>query len=67
MDMIRQGFPIIDIVVKKPKKVQEKVQTILYFMDTDEFTFPFDINIAYDAGFDVVVPLANVTATTPRS
>ncbi|HMF34210.1 MAG TPA: NAD(P)-dependent methylenetetrahydromethanopterin dehydrogenase [Candidatus Lokiarchaeia archaeon] len=66
MDLMKQGFPIIDIVVKKPKKAAEKVQTILYFMDTDEFASPFDINMAYDAGFDVVVPLANVKASNAQ-
>jgi len=66
MDLVKTGFPIIDITVKKPKKAADKVQTILYFMDTDEFASPFDINMAYDAGFDVVVPLSKVKASTAQ-
>ncbi|MFX1298569.1 MAG: hypothetical protein ACFFD2_27390, partial [Promethearchaeota archaeon] len=36
-----------------PIKVKEKKQKdkILYFFDTDEYASPFDINMAYDAGF----------------
>ncbi|MHA1869706.1 MAG: methylene-tetrahydromethanopterin dehydrogenase N-terminal domain-containing protein [Promethearchaeota archaeon] len=33
---------------------------ILYLLDADEWASPFDINVAYDAGFDVVVPYGNV-------
>ncbi|HME55115.1 MAG TPA: methylene-tetrahydromethanopterin dehydrogenase N-terminal domain-containing protein [Candidatus Lokiarchaeia archaeon] len=43
----------------KTKAVQEK---ILYMFDTDAFASPFDINMAYDAGFNVVIPFAGVTA-----
>jgi methylene-tetrahydromethanopterin dehydrogenase len=53
-------FEIMPIKVKKQKK-EEK---ILYFFDTDEYASPFDINMAYDAGFDVVVPFSKVTAQT---
>ena len=35
---------------------------ICYFFDTDEMASPFDINMAYDAGFDVVVPVPSINA-----
>ncbi|MEM3563395.1 MAG: NAD(P)-dependent methylenetetrahydromethanopterin dehydrogenase [Candidatus Jordarchaeaceae archaeon] len=47
---------IIPIVVKK----KEQRQHILYFLDTDQHASPFDMNMAYDAGFDVVIPLGGV-------
>lgn len=49
---------VIPIVVKK----KEQRQHILYFLDTDSHASPFDMNMAYDAGFDVVVPLGGVKA-----
>ncbi len=65
MEAIQNGLPVIEIKVKNPKKSQ-KLNTILYFMDTDDYASPFDINMAYDAGFDVVVPLPQVTAEKAR-
>ncbi|MBY9005442.1 MAG: hypothetical protein KGD63_01660 [Candidatus Lokiarchaeota archaeon] len=41
---------------------QKSTKKICYFLDTDENASPFDINMAYDAGFDVVVPYNNMTA-----
>ena len=38
------------------------MRDILLLFDTDEYTTPFDILISYDAGFDIVVPYAKVTA-----
>lgn len=38
------------------------MKDILLLFDTDEYTTPFDILISYDAGFDIVVPYAKVTA-----
>ncbi|MFX1273699.1 MAG: methylene-tetrahydromethanopterin dehydrogenase N-terminal domain-containing protein [Promethearchaeota archaeon] len=46
------------IVIKK-KETSDK---ICYFFDTDENASPFDINMAYDAGFDIVVPISRMTA-----
>ena len=43
------------------KKEAEDQPYILFFLDTDERASPFDICMAYDAGFDVVVPYENVT------
>jgi len=46
------------IVIKK-KDLSDK---ICYFFDTDEHASPFDINMAYDAGFDIVIPISHMTA-----
>ncbi|MFX1451992.1 MAG: NAD(P)-dependent methylenetetrahydromethanopterin dehydrogenase, partial [Promethearchaeota archaeon] len=51
---------ILEIMPVKIKK-KDKSDKILYFFDTDEFASPFDINMAYDAGFDIVVPFNKVT------
>jgi len=47
-----------------PIKIKKKInlEKIIYFFDTDEHVSPFDINMAYDAGFDVVIPVGNVRA-----
>jgi len=34
---------------------------LLFYLDTDERASPFDICMAYDAGFNAVIPYANVT------
>jgi len=34
---------------------------ILYLLDTDPLPSPFDINVAYDAGYDVVIPMGGIT------
>jgi methylene-tetrahydromethanopterin dehydrogenase len=39
----------------------EEAPYILFFLDTDKRASPFDICMAYDAGFSVVVPYENVT------
>ncbi|MEM3616982.1 MAG: NAD(P)-dependent methylenetetrahydromethanopterin dehydrogenase [Candidatus Bathyarchaeia archaeon] len=38
----------------------EEAPYILFFLDTDKRASPFDICMAYDAGFSVVVPYENV-------
>jgi hypothetical protein len=43
-------------------KKKDNSEKICYFFDTDDYASPFDINMAYDAGFDVVVPVSNMTA-----
>lgn len=53
--------PILEIKVKKIEKSQSKKTKILYFMDTDEYCSPFDLNMAYDSGFDQVVQLPRIT------
>jgi len=43
------------------KKTTEEAPNILFFLDTDKRASPFDICMAYDAGFSVVIPYENVT------
>ena len=43
------------------KKASNSTPSILFFLDTESKASPFDICMAYDAGFDVVVPYENVT------
>jgi methylene-tetrahydromethanopterin dehydrogenase len=47
-----------------PIKIKQKSEAsrILYMFDTDAFASPFDMNMAYDAGFNSVIPFAGVTA-----
>jgi len=42
------------------KKGVEEQPYILFFLDTDKRASPFDICMAYDAGFNVVIPYENV-------
>lgn len=48
------------------KKASEDAPYILFFLDTDKRASPFDICMAYDAGFSVVVPYENVTTQEAR-
>lgn len=52
------------ILELSPIKVKKKatLEKICYFFDTDDNASPFDINMAYDAGFDVVIPISKMTA-----
>lgn len=43
------------------KKTIEEAPYILIFLDTDKRASSFDICMAYDAGFNVVIPYENVT------
>ena len=52
---------ILELTPIKVKKV-EKIDKICYFFDTDDNASPFDINMAYDAGFDIVIPISKMTA-----
>ena len=45
-------------VLKRPKV---KMSDILFYLETDSHASPFDICVAYDAGFDVVVPYEGVS------
>lgn len=53
------GKSILKLTPIKVKN-KEKEEKILYFFDTDDYASPFDINMAYDAGFDVVVPFCKM-------
>ncbi|MEM1606664.1 MAG: NAD(P)-dependent methylenetetrahydromethanopterin dehydrogenase [Candidatus Bathyarchaeia archaeon] len=48
------------------RKSSEEVPYILFFLDTDEKASPFDICMAYDAGFNVVVPYENVSPSEAK-
>ncbi|MBD3253459.1 MAG: hypothetical protein GF383_00120 [Candidatus Lokiarchaeota archaeon] len=52
---------IIELIPIKVKKA-DKSDKICYFFDTDDYASPFDINMAYDAGFDIVVPISKMSA-----
>ena len=43
------------------RKTSEDVPHLLFYLDTDEKASPFDICMAYDAGYDAVIPYENVT------
>jgi methylene-tetrahydromethanopterin dehydrogenase len=42
------------------KKSSENSPFLLFYLDTDEKASPFDICIAYDIGYDAVIPYENV-------
>ncbi len=52
---------VLEIIPIKVKK-KEKEEKILYFFDTDDYCSPFDTNMGYDAGFNVVIPYCKMTA-----
>ncbi len=57
---------ILNLTPLKVKR-KEKQDKICYIFDTDEIASPFDINMAYDAGFDIVVPISKLKAEqTPK-
>ncbi|MFA5956713.1 methylene-tetrahydromethanopterin dehydrogenase N-terminal domain-containing protein [Hyphomicrobium sp.] len=43
-----------------PRKKTVKATPILHFLSTQAFASPFDVNMAVDAGFNVVIPHTNV-------
>jgi len=43
------------------KTASEEAPHLLFFLDTDRIASPFDVCMAYDAGFDAVIPYENVT------
>ncbi|MFW9972377.1 MAG: NAD(P)-dependent methylenetetrahydromethanopterin dehydrogenase [Candidatus Odinarchaeota archaeon] len=55
------GKSILELSPIKIEK-KESLEKICYFFDTDDTASPFDINMAYDAGFDVVIPISKITA-----
>ena len=52
---------VLEIMPIKLKK-KDKEEKILYFFDTDDYCSPFDTNMGYDAGFDVVIPYSKISA-----
>jgi methylene-tetrahydromethanopterin dehydrogenase len=49
------------------QKEEKKFPNILFFLDTDKHASAFDICLAYDAGFDKVVPYENVGAEEAKT
>ena len=43
------------------KTAAEDAPYLLFFLDTDRLASPFDVCMAYDAGFNAVIPYENVT------
>jgi methylene-tetrahydromethanopterin dehydrogenase len=52
---------VLEIMPIKVKK-KEREEKILHFFDTDDYCSPFDINMGYDAGFDIVIPYSKMTS-----
>lgn len=44
------------------KRASDDAPYLLFFLDTDRIASPFDVCMAYDAGFDAVIPYENVTS-----
>jgi methylene-tetrahydromethanopterin dehydrogenase len=42
------------------KKVSEELPYLLFFLDSDAIASPFDVCMAYDAGYNAVIPYENV-------
>lgn len=43
------------------KTAAEDIPHLLFFLDTERIASPFDVCMAYDAGFNAVIPYENVT------
>ncbi len=43
------------------KTAAAEIPYLLFFLDTDRIASPFDVCMAYDAGFNAVIPYENVT------
>ncbi|MCW3996753.1 MAG: methylenetetrahydromethanopterin dehydrogenase [Candidatus Bathyarchaeota archaeon] len=48
-------------------KAGENPPYLLFYLDTDTKASPFDICMAYDAGYDAVIPYENVTAEDSKT
>jgi len=49
------------------KRMYEEQPYLLFFLDTDSRASSFDISMAYDAGFNAVIPYENVSAADART
>ncbi len=59
LDGLLQSMRIqVKPIIRKPSS---GTPSLLFFLDTDRRASPFDICMAYDAGFSAVVPYENVT------
>ncbi len=48
------------------RKASSSMPSLLFLLDTDPTPSPFDICMAYDAGYSAVIPYKNVTPETAR-
>ena len=48
------------------RRTSEELPYLLFFLDTDNRASPFDISMAYDAGFSAVIPYENVNTADVR-
>jgi methylene-tetrahydromethanopterin dehydrogenase len=48
------------------KKESEKLPYLLFFLDSDAIASPFDVCMAYDAGYNAVIPYENVNPTDAK-
>ncbi len=53
---LKSNEKTIDMIKK------DKTANICYFFDTDEYASPFDINMAYDSGYDIVIPFNHMSS-----
>jgi len=53
----------------KPKIKKESVELpyLLFFLDSDPIASPFDVCMAYDAGYDAVIPYENVNSKDAKT
>jgi len=67
-DVKAKGIPgSINIKVKLAPKETGKMPYILFFLTTDEIASPFDVSMAYDAGFDTVKTYENMDPDKART
>jgi methylene-tetrahydromethanopterin dehydrogenase len=49
------------------KTAAEEPPQLLFFLDTEKIASPFDVCMAYDAGFNAVIPYENVTPEAAKT
>jgi len=55
------SIPSMKIKVKPTLKIPKRLPYLLFFLSTDDIVSPFDICMAYDAGFDIVNTYDNIS------
>jgi methylene-tetrahydromethanopterin dehydrogenase len=65
---INDVLKAMQIKVKpKIKKESTKLPYLLFFLDSDKIASPFDVCMAYDAGYDAVIPYENVNSKDAKT
>jgi len=59
-------LPGFEVVPQVRAMGGEEMPFLLFFLDTEPHVSPFDISLAYDVGFNAVVPYGGVTRETAR-